>query len=105
MTSAAQTPVVGQVPDSTSIADRDRFHCRVEPVTYNGGIIGIFSPKRKKLESTIQKYNDEGYRLRHVLPSKSAAFDVVIQIVILVGTLFIWTIEPGETLVFEKRVE
>jgi hypothetical protein len=75
---------------------------RVVQMNYTGGIIGIFSNKRIKLESEIQRWNGDGYRLRHVLPSKSGIAQAIVQLLCLTVTLMIWCVEPGETLVFER---
>ena len=74
----------------------------VMAVTYTGGIIGIFSDKKRRLQDTIQNENNRGFRLRHVLPSRPTAFSALVQFVCLCLTLMFWCQEPGETLIFER---
>ena len=74
----------------------------VRQMSYNGGLLGAFSSDRKKLQVEINRQNDQGYRLAHVLPGKVSALSVVVQLVCLLLTLFLWSPVYGETLVFER---
>ena len=73
----------------------------VSSVNYVGGIIGIFIDDRKKLEEAIQEKNNQGYRLRTVLPAKQSLFSLLIQGICLAITLMFWAPVRGETLIFE----
>ncbi|MBN2800291.1 MAG: hypothetical protein JXX28_14215 [Deltaproteobacteria bacterium] len=79
-----------------------QIRTRVVAMFYAGGIIGLFISKRAALEMKIHEFNRKGYRLRHVLPSKTGVFIGLLQTACLMVTLFLWAPEPGETLVFEK---
>ena len=74
----------------------------ISQVTYTGGIIGMFSDRRRKLELHIQRENEDGWRLRHVLPPKNTLFQTMLQAVCLIVTVMLWAPEPGETLIFEQ---
>ena len=79
------------------------YQCRVVGVNYHGGIIGLFIDEKKKLEGVIQQWNDQGYRLREVLPAKLTILSFFFRVILLIVTLLLWTWEPGETLIFERR--
>ncbi len=72
-------------------------------MSYNGGLIGLFTSRRAALERTIQQWNGQGYRLMHVLPSKAGIWHTLVQLVCLMLTITLWCPDPGETLVFERR--
>ena len=74
----------------------------VTSVDYSGGLIGLFMDNRKKLQNSIQASNNQGFRFRSVLPPKQTVFSLLIQIICLSLTLFLWCPIRGETLVFEK---
>ncbi|MFA4844947.1 MAG: hypothetical protein WC654_00085 [Patescibacteria group bacterium] len=81
------------------------FESRVATLSYAGGLIGAMTGglQRRKLETTIARYNEEGYRLAHVLPAKTGILFHLIGLVCLLITLFLWAPQPGETLIFERR--
>lgn len=78
-----------------------RPSARVIGVSYTGGIIGIFYDRHIALQRAIAAQHEKGWRLTHVLPSKSGAFANIVQLLCLALTLGLWAPEPGETLVFE----
>ena len=81
-----------------------QLNTKVVQMSYSGGIIGmLLSNKRKKLEDEIQRWNDDGYRLRHVLPGKPGLADVIVQAIILVCTFMLYAPTPGEALIFERN--
>jgi|TARA_B110000495_G_C22394582_1_gene252994 hypothetical protein len=92
MGSTTQQQPPSQSPSYTAV---------VSSVNYVGGIIGLFIDDRKKLESAIQEKNDQGYRLRTVLPAKNSVFSLLIQLICLALTCLLWTPIRGETLIFE----
>ena len=89
-------PIENQSPGQTR-----SYAAAVRSVDYVGGIIGLFFDDRKKLQAAIQVMNDEGYRLRSVLPAKNSVLSVLIQVLCLSLTLLLWAPVRGETLIFE----
>lgn len=79
-----------------------QLESKVIQMSYHGGLIGMFSDNRKKLQDEIQRWNDDGFRLRHVLPGKPGIFTVIVQAVCLFFTMMLWAPVPGEALVFER---
>lgn len=79
------------------------YQCLVASVDYNGGIIGAFTDRRAKLQTTIQNYNSQGYRLRQVLSAKTTIGSVIVQLLCLTITLLLWAPEREETLIFERN--
>ena len=90
----------GSVPQQTA-SEAQSYTAVVSSVNYVGGIIGVFIDDRKKLEAAIQEKNDQGYRLRTVLPAKNSLFSLLIQLICLSVTLLLWAPVRGETLIFE----
>lgn len=79
---------------------------RVVRIALSGGIIGLLTTNPKRaLEKTIDTQNEEGWNCHQILPhSTSNMFMVVLQIIILICTLGLWTFGAGYMLLFEKEV-
>ncbi|MBI4438151.1 hypothetical protein HY631_04335 [Candidatus Uhrbacteria bacterium] len=78
---------------------------RVATLSYAGGLVGAMTGglQRRKLETTIARYNEKGYRLAHVLPAKTGILFHLLALVCLLVTLFLYAPQAGETLIFERR--
>lgn len=73
-------------------------------VDFTGGIIGLFfSSPRRKLNKIIAKENQEGWKVVEVLDSeKGNFFTALVQVFLLIITLFLYTTVSGKYIVFEK---
>lgn len=101
-TTLASTDDLVLAPQGTADGGPLGLESKIALMTYTGGLIGLFSNQRMKLQTEIQSWNDKGYRLRHVLPSKPNIFQTIVQMICLCFTLTLWAPVPGETLVFER---
>jgi len=79
---------------------------RMERVALSGGLIGwLATNPREALENKTRELNAEGWNCRQVLDhSTRNGLIMVLQGVILICTLFLWTFGPGYLLVFEKEL-
>ena len=78
---------------------------RIVNVTLTGGLIGLFvgSPQ-DRLNSFIKEGNSKGWRVVQIIPAESGnLFLVVIRLLILLVTLFLYTPSNGYYIVFEKE--
>ncbi|MBK9537483.1 MAG: zinc-ribbon domain-containing protein [Flavobacteriales bacterium] len=77
---------------------------KVINVTLTGGIIGYLGvAPRKRLESAIQKQNADGWRVVQVIPADSGnVFLLLLRILILVFTLFLYTPMNGYYVIMER---
>ena len=91
-----------QVQDQANQVQNKVLVAAVTSVDYAGGIIGLFIDDRKKLQNSIQISNNQGFRLRSILPPKQSIFSLLLQIFCLCLTALLWCPVRGETLVFEK---
>ena len=79
---------------------------KVVRISLMGGLIGALTTNpRKALEDAIDKENNEGWNAIHIEPHSTANLLVwVLQLVVLVCTLGIWTWGGGYMVLFEKEV-
>ena len=79
---------------------------KVVRISLMGGLIGALTTNpRKALEEAIDKENNEGWNAIHIEPHSTANLLVwVLQLVVLVCTLGIWTWGGGYMVLFEKEV-
>jgi hypothetical protein len=76
---------------------------QIERIFYAGGLYGIiFGSSRGKLQAKVEEMNARGWSLHLIHEDKSNLLIVLFKILILIMTLFIWTIGSSELLVFEK---
>ena len=75
---------------------------KVVNVNFFGGIMSLINSPRRRLENVIKTHNDEGYRVVFVLPGRFNIVFLLVSIIILIGTLFIWQPAPGYIVIFEK---
>ncbi len=80
------------------------YQCLVDSVNYSGGIIGAFFDRRQKLQESIQRHNQQGFRLRQVLPAKVSVLTTLVQLLCLAITFLLWALEQGETLILERNL-
>ncbi|MFP3089184.1 hypothetical protein LQZ21_02520 [Treponema sp. TIM-1] len=91
---------------STSDEFKQRKLNKIVRVSLSGGLIGaIGTNPRKALSQTIHKYNTAGWNCHQILPHTTRnIFIMVLQIIILVVTLGIWTFGAGYLVLFEKDI-
>jgi hypothetical protein len=79
---------------------------RVERVSLSGGIIGALATNpRSAIEKKCNELNVQGWNCHQIMPHSTRNFLVMIlQSIILVLTLFLWTFGAGYVLLFEKEV-
>ncbi|MFP3042423.1 hypothetical protein LQZ19_11460 [Treponema primitia] len=77
---------------------------KIVRVSLSGGLIGaVATNPRKALEKVIQKYNSAGWNCHQILDHATRnIFISIIQIVILIVTLGLWTFGAGYLVLFEK---
>jgi len=79
---------------------------RVERVSLSGGIIGALATNpRSAIEKKCNELNAQGWNCHQIMPHSTRNFLVIVlQNIILVLTLFLWTFGAGYILLFEKEV-
>jgi ribosomal protein L40E len=80
---------------------------RVERVALFGGIIGSLATNpRNAIETKCKELNAQVWNCHQISPhSTRNIFVMIIQTVVLVLTLFLWTFGAGYILLFEKEVK
>ena len=78
---------------------------KIERIALSGGIIGVLTTNpRRALEKVIEQNNAEGWNCHQILPhSTSNVFMFIVQLLVLVCTLFLWTFGAGYLVLFEKE--
>lgn len=77
---------------------------KVERIALSGGILGalLTNPKRA-LNNAIKKENANGWVCKEIIPHSTNNYAIIIlQLLILVCTLFLWTFGAGYLILFEK---
>ena len=88
--------------------DDDEFRQRkinkVVRVSLSGGLIGALGTNpRYVLEHVIEKYNAAGWNCHQIYPHTTRnLFIMLLQILILIMTIGLWTFGAGYLLLFEK---
>lgn len=79
---------------------------RVARISLMGGLIGALTTNpRKALEDEIDKGNNDGWNAIHIEPHATTNLFVwVVQLLVLVCTLGLWTWGGGYMVLFEKEV-
>ena len=77
---------------------------KVVRISLSGGLIGALTTNpRKALEDRIEKENKNGWNALYFSEHKTSnLFIAILQFVVLVLTLFIWTFGAGYMILFEK---
>lgn len=77
---------------------------KVERVALSGGIIGMMTTNpTSAINKVLKRENADGWRAVHVEPhSTSNALVLILQIVILVCTLGLWSFGAGYMILFER---
>lgn len=80
---------------------------RVERVALSGGIIGsMLTNPRNAIEKKCQALNAEGWKCHQIIEHSTRNVLVsLLQGVVLICTLFMWTFGGGYILLFEKEVD
>ena len=75
-------------------------------VSLSGGLIGsIFTNPARALNGCMAKYNKEGWRfVFKIHHSQRNIFMLLLENVILVATLFLWTFDAGYLVTFERNI-
>jgi len=78
---------------------------RMERVALSGGLIGFLTTNpREALESKMRELNAEGWNCRQMLDhSTHNGFIKILQFLVLICTLGLWTFGAGYLLLFEKE--
>jgi len=78
---------------------------RMERVALSGGLIGCLATNpREALESKMRELNAEGWNCRQMLDhSTHNSFIKILQFLVLICTLGLWTFGAGYLLLFEKE--
>lgn len=89
-------------PDISILSNQSN---KVINVSMTGGIIGMLSGSPKNaLNSKIQAENAEGWRVVQILPAESGnLLHMVLRLVLLFCTLFLYTTSNGYYVVMEKE--
>lgn len=79
---------------------------RVERISLSGGLIGSMATNpRSAIEKKCQELNVDGWKCHQIIPHSTRNVAVsLLQGVVLVCTLFLWTFGDGYILLFEKDV-
>jgi hypothetical protein len=99
---------MGDAKGSISVDPDDNFRQRklnkIARVALPGGLIGALATNpRKALEQTIQQHNVAGWNCHQIIPhSTHNLFMVVLQVLLLIATIGLWTFGAGYLLLFEK---
>ena len=80
---------------------------KVVRIALSGGIIGALTTNpRKALHDVIEKNNQEGWNAIHFYEHRTSnLFIWLLQLSILILTLFLWTFGAGYMVLFEKETE
>ena len=78
---------------------------KIVRIALSGGIIGLLTTDpRRALDQRIDKENQEGWNAVYFLPhSDSNLFMLMLRLVVLVCTLFMWTWGAGYLILFERE--
>ena len=78
---------------------------KVVRIALSGGLIGwLFTNPRRALDNRIEKENQEGWNAIYFVPHKQTnMFVALLQVVVLLLTLFIWTFGAGYLILFERE--
>ena len=79
---------------------------KVVRVSLSGGLVGLLGTNpRKALEDAMQEHNVKGWNCHQVIPHEGRNWLVgLVQGIVLILTLGIWTFRPGYLLLLEKDV-
>lgn len=75
---------------------------KVVNVNFFGGIMSLINSPRKRLEKVIKEHNEQGYRVVFILPGRFNIVFLLLSMLVLVATLFIWQPLPGYMVIFEE---
>lgn len=80
---------------------------KVITVNLMGGIIGFLaSSPKKELNQAIQRHNANGWRVVQIIPADSGNFFLILlRILLLLVTFFLFTFSNGYYIVLEKEVK
>jgi hypothetical protein len=78
---------------------------KVVRISLAGGLIGLLTTNpRRAIDSAVDKANQDGWKCHQIVPHNSRNLLVVIlQLVVLLFTLGLWTWGAGYILLFEKQ--
>ena len=79
---------------------------KVVRISLSGGIIGmLFTNPRKALDDAIETGNEEGWNAIYFSEHKTSNLLIMLlQTIVLLVTLFLWTFGAGYMILFEKEV-
>lgn len=71
-------------------------------VNLKGGWLWLFSSPRKVIESILENYNNQGYRLVFVLPPKPNPLFIIVQLFCMFITLGFFIPMPSYMFILER---
>lgn len=84
------------------VAPSNSIQSMVVDVSFSGGIVGMFTSRNAKIQRELQRWNDQGYSLKHIIPPSPNFLEALFEVLILICTFAIWCPRPGLTLIFER---
>jgi len=78
---------------------------KIVRITLMGGLLGLLlTNPRRALEACVEQHNNEGWRSTDIVPhSERNLLITIVQIVMLIVTLGMWTFGSGYLVMFEKE--
>lgn len=79
---------------------------RIARVSLSGGLLGaLFTNPRAALDRAVAAANNDGWNCVQILPHKTTNWAVaLLQSIVLVCTLFLWTWGQGYMLLLEREI-
>jgi len=96
--------------DNLVYTDNDEFkHKKINKIvriSLSSGLIGALGTNpRKALEQVIQRYNAAGWNCHQIIPHTTRnLFITLLQVIILIMTIGLWTFGAGYLVLFEKDI-
>ena len=76
---------------------------KIVKVRLMGGIIGLFSSPKDRLENEMKSANAEGWRTVQIIPQGSGNILVIIlRLILLLMTIFLFTLAQGYYIILER---
>lgn len=78
---------------------------KVVRLSLHGGLIGLFlTNPRRALDNEIDKHNQEGWNAHQIVPhAERNLLAMILQLLVLFLTLFLWTWGAGYLILLEKE--
>ena len=94
------------IQDSKALIRAQRKSNKVIRVNYAGGLLGwLFGSSRGKLESVVNKHNEDGWNVVQVVPENLNMAHLLFRTIIFFLTLTLWTLGSSVNVIMERPVE